>query len=241
MGGIFWLLFVFFFASSLWGQETTYPEGYNISVTYTIPELIIETGNPMIITWTITNNESYPLANLYLSDNFPPEMELDSCFLNIDGLEIPFVDLGPLEDEILTGCQTFYWMIDDPRNEETINRQLMPGETLNLEYYLSCSISGSYLLPFHTTCFYGDGTGFFATGDSSSVTFTNDPDCGDANNDGEMSIIDIIYIINYKYKSGPSPEPLSSVDVNHDGLINIIDIIYLINFLYKSGPEPNCP
>ncbi len=64
--------------------------------------------------------------------------------------------------------------------------------------------------------------------------------CGDANRDEGINILDIVYIINYKYKGGPPPEPLESADVDGVVNINILDVVYLINFKYKSGPEPNC-
>ncbi len=69
--------------------------------------------------------------------------------------------------------------------------------------------------------------------------------CGDVNADAAVNILDIVYIINYKYKGGPAPDPIESGDVNSylqpDGLINILDVVYLINYKYKSGPEPVCP
>ena len=49
-----------------------------------------------------------------------------------------------------------------------------------------------------------------------------------------------MYILNYKYKDGPAPEPLESADVNNDILVNILDIVYLINYKYKDGPKPEC-
>jgi hypothetical protein len=65
--------------------------------------------------------------------------------------------------------------------------------------------------------------------------------CGDANNDGNVDILDIAYLITYLYGGGPAPDPLEIADVNNDGSVNILDISYLIAFLYQSGPEPNCP
>jgi hypothetical protein len=65
--------------------------------------------------------------------------------------------------------------------------------------------------------------------------------CGDVNGDEDMNILDVIYLINFKYKAGPAPEPMNIGDVNHDYSIDILDIVYLINFLYKSGPVPDCP
>ncbi len=64
--------------------------------------------------------------------------------------------------------------------------------------------------------------------------------CGDLNDDELVNILDIVYLINYKYKEGPAPDPLESADVNSDELVNILDIVYLINYKYKDGPEPVC-
>jgi len=63
---------------------------------------------------------------------------------------------------------------------------------------------------------------------------------GDANTSGEVDIDDVVYLINYIFTGGPSPEPYESGDVNTDGLIDIDDVVYLINYLFMGGPEPNC-
>jgi len=69
----------------------------------------------------------------------------------------------------------------------------------------------------------------------------NDPYlCGDINNDEMVDILDIVYLINYRYKVGPAPVSMNDADVNHDGNVDILDIVYLINFKYKAGPEPDC-
>ncbi|MCP4703165.1 MAG: hypothetical protein GY865_01025 [candidate division Zixibacteria bacterium] len=65
--------------------------------------------------------------------------------------------------------------------------------------------------------------------------------CGDTNNDESIDILDIVYLINYRYKSGSAPIYLNSADVNSDLEINILDIVHLINFKYKGGPTPVCP
>ena len=55
-----------------------------------------------------------------------------------------------------------------------------------------------------------------------------------------INILDIVYLINYKYKNGPTPIPYEfcNGDPNHDCAVNILDIVYLINYKYKNGPEP---
>jgi len=64
--------------------------------------------------------------------------------------------------------------------------------------------------------------------------------CGDANDDGAINILDITYLLNYLYHSGPAPSDLPNADADGNGAVNILDVTYLINYLYKSGPEPSC-
>ncbi len=61
---------------------------------------------------------------------------------------------------------------------------------------------------------------------------------GDANGSGVIEVGDIIYLINYLYKGGPTPNPPAVADANGDEMVDIGDVIYLINYLYKGGPSP---
>ncbi|GEM_PF-1163087 len=65
--------------------------------------------------------------------------------------------------------------------------------------------------------------------------------CGDVVCDGTVNILDIVFLVNYKFKSGEPPCSMYLADVNNDAAVNILDIVYLINYKFKSGPEPNCP
>jgi hypothetical protein len=65
--------------------------------------------------------------------------------------------------------------------------------------------------------------------------------CGDMDNDELINILDVVFLINALYKSGPEPDPAYVADVNNDSMTNILDIVYLINFLYKGGPDLDCP
>ncbi len=67
-------------------------------------------------------------------------------------------------------------------------------------------------------------------------------DCvpGEVNGIPPINVLDVIYLIDYKFKSGPPPVPYEtcSGDVTCDCGVNVLDIIYLIDFKFKSGPDP---
>jgi hypothetical protein len=60
--------------------------------------------------------------------------------------------------------------------------------------------------------------------------------CGDANFDAAITASDIIYLVNFVFKSGPAP--IGSGDVNNSGEVNSADIIYMVGYVFKSGPPP---
>lgn len=61
---------------------------------------------------------------------------------------------------------------------------------------------------------------------------------GDANDDEEVTLVDIVYLINYLLKSGIAPYPLCEGNVNCDGEVDVVDVVYLVNYLFRSGPPP---
>lgn len=61
---------------------------------------------------------------------------------------------------------------------------------------------------------------------------------GDVNLDGQLSVADVVYLINYLFKGGPAPELPIIADINRDGNITVSDAVYMINYLFKGGPVP---
>lgn len=64
---------------------------------------------------------------------------------------------------------------------------------------------------------------------------------GDANGDGVINVGDVVYLVNYLYRSGDPPIPEEAGDCNCDGIVNIGDVVYLVNYLYRNGDPPDCP
>lgn len=66
--------------------------------------------------------------------------------------------------------------------------------------------------------------------------------CGDADDNSEINIVDVVYLVNYVFRSGPQPEPYVFVgDVTCDGKVDVVDLVYLVNYLFRMGPAPCTP
>jgi len=66
-------------------------------------------------------------------------------------------------------------------------------------------------------------------------------ECGDLTQDGEVTAADVIFIINYVFKGGPTPEPPECADVNHDHTVTSTDAITLIAYIFRGERAPSCP
>ncbi len=81
------------------------------------------------------------------------------------------------------------------------------------------------------TFYSGSREGFF-------IATTSGTACGDINGDGPIDTGDIIWLINYIFRSGPAP--IQTGDINASGDVNVADAVYLINYLFGAGPRPIC-
>jgi hypothetical protein len=63
---------------------------------------------------------------------------------------------------------------------------------------------------------------------------------GDVNDDEEIDVSDVIYLVNYLFLGGSEPLPYQAGDVNQDDNIDTGDLIYLINYLFIGGSPPQC-
>jgi hypothetical protein len=61
---------------------------------------------------------------------------------------------------------------------------------------------------------------------------------GDVNEDGVIDLADAVMLINFLFKGGVAPDPMSLGDPNSDCVVTVSDVIYLINYLFKNGSAP---
>jgi hypothetical protein len=63
---------------------------------------------------------------------------------------------------------------------------------------------------------------------------------GDVNEDGAITIADVIHLLNFLFKDGPAPHQPILGDTDCSGYITLSDAIFLLNYLFKGGPPPDC-
>ncbi|MBK7093449.1 MAG: CotH kinase family protein [bacterium] len=63
-------------------------------------------------------------------------------------------------------------------------------------------------------------------------------ECGDLDGSGAITIVDVVFFINYMFSNGPEPEPLAVADVDCSGSANISDVVFLVNFVFGGGNPP---
>jgi hypothetical protein len=144
----------------------------------------------------------------------------------------------------LTGYER--WQSTNPGMEDSLYQDLVM-----VSNFRRCQLATSDTLVFLSvlaTEYDGGLVGFRTRIDKARAWIEGHLPCcikpGDANNNGNVNIQDITFLINYLYKGGPKPPCFAEGNSNGSGLpcpsINIQDVTYLIKFLYQSGPAPKC-
>ncbi len=64
---------------------------------------------------------------------------------------------------------------------------------------------------------------------------------GDANNDSNVNILDVTFMVDRIFRSGPPSNPLLAADADCDENVNILDLTFLVDYIFRGGPEPSCP
>ncbi len=154
--------------------ETLYPSGYNIACDYSLNSQSLETGDTLVITRTIANDEYFELTGLYLSDNLPSEFSIVSHSVRINNDDISDQFQSNISPSVVDGYNTCEWLVDDPEGDP--NYFINTLQSLTLELKVTCETPGEYQLPFHACSFYGNNTGFYATDNAIIINITNPVD-----------------------------------------------------------------
>ncbi len=85
------------------------------------------------------------------------------------------------------------------------------------------------------------GENFICTHIDPGALYCSDCVCGDAYNDGFITIGDAVYLILYLFAGGNPPDPLCNGETDGFELINSHDVMTLIEYIFCSGPDFICP
>jgi hypothetical protein len=127
------------------------------------------------------------------------------------------------------------WLIKTDGEGDTLWTGIYGGSGGDSPYDVLQASDGGYLVVGATSS-YGAGSGDMYLLKISC--FREAVFAGDANGDGEVNVGDVVYLINYLFKQGPSPELPAQSDNNCDQVVNLGDVVYLLNYLFRSGPVP---
>ena len=219
-------------------EELIFPSDSDIICSYEVNSLNLNLDDTLVITRIIINNELFSLTGLYFSENVPLEIHLESYTLTKNGANLSN-NYEVSMNSIYPGFNTMHWIIDNP--DGSVDNQVNHNDTVIFTIFLTCSASGLYNFPLHTSSFFDDGNtdAFFSFGDSYSVSYECCSVKGDINYDHVgPDVSDITYFVDYIFKGSESPPCLKSADINSDNNIFVDDLTYLVDYLFKEGLPP---
>lgn len=154
----------------------------------------------------------------------------------------------PLVGPVINPFDFYVSYFDLDEDAPSLARVYIDGSPYSMDLYSGSASDGVY--HYQSTLTWGDHSFYFyfedgqggsrrlpTSGTYSLTAFV----CGDASGDGDVNLVDIVYLVNYVLKGGPEPDPLLAGYVSGDDEINLVDIVYLVNYVLKGGPAPVCP
>jgi len=83
-----------------------------------------------------------------------------------------------------------------------------------------------------------DNSNYWDESDYSLYVETTPQIPGDLDINGELTIADLIYFVDYSFNGGPPPPLPNLADVDGSCGIDIADLVYLVDYMFNDGPAP---
>jgi hypothetical protein len=165
--------------------------------------------------------------------NTTPELVLPDTVRALSGhvlvLDIYAEDVD--EDEVVSFLQSF-WYVPDSLRPPSYYPSCVPGNPGHLTWQATQADTGIWIFSFLAA----DAC---VAVDTQQVTIrVGIPFCGDCSENGLIDPGDVIFLMNYLFRQGASPEPLCRGDGNCNDDVDVGDVVLLINYLYKGGVLP---
>jgi immune inhibitor A len=213
-----------------------------------------QSGGPGVVSWTVTvalDDESVYYWRGRASDGYEDGdwSSLASFWVNsVNQAPAAFDLVSPADEAVLTEMlPTFEWSASSESDlydtlEYAFIMDTDPGfataDTVaglqNTSYTVTDSISNGmdYYWKVVATDKFGGLT------ESGQVFSFSTWVPGDANSDGMVDVGDVVFLINYIFRGGAAPDPLSAGDANQDCISDVGDAVYILNYVFRDGPAP---
>jgi hypothetical protein len=185
------------------------------------------------------------LSNILDASGVTFKVVFDSTLLLIEGVNVSQTRIEGWQEinPVIESDRLFFFAHPDWWNIPNSVSCIRPGDgtLLNINFQIQNSAPVGTFIPitFQTDPASGH---YNAYTDTTGLTFVQPPTIsgwiytdmisGDANSDGILDVGDLVYLLNYLYRSGIPPCPLSLGDFNHDSEVNVSDVVALINHLF---------
>lgn len=224
----------------------------------------ITPGGGFLSLVSLTNPD--PIAGYTTVVTFDPALFTLSN-IDVDGLDIT-IDLGPIVTNGDGGIEFFTTNMDNLAGFGTcaaifdlsppfLSQTLAPGGPRTIARYTFSSVNDPLLVgtsvnidlennvgsPPLNNVVTVNGQSVFPALTPATIDFVDVPTFvrGDPNSDSISNIADSVFIVNYLFLQGASPQCLLSADSNADLVIDISDIIFLLFWQFNNGPQPPFP
>lgn len=149
----------------------------------------------------------------------------------------------------LTDGQVLYTALVDAGSPATA--PVAPGAVITTLRFRALAVTAATTISFSPAVgAFGETRVLFLPGqdETGSITATAtitviDPEFkrGDVNGDLAFNIADPVFVLDYLFNSGLTPQCLDAADTNDDGAVNVADTIASLAYLFQGGAPPPVP
>ena len=102
------------------------------------------------------------------------------------------------------------------------------------EYIITGLANGEYTLMvgkenYSTQIITGVSVGFCCIGITGNI---------DADPTETIDIGDLVYLVDYQFRSGDAPVCMEEAELDGDKIVDISDLVYMVDFQFRNGPAP---
>jgi uncharacterized repeat protein (TIGR01451 family) len=183
--------------------------------------------------WIMAPQDSVPV--MHTIDEFPPESHIYALFDTSDA-EVELLWTGR-DDSLGLGSGVASYSIYVSLNGGPYEPWLVNTEDT------TATFTGEYGQTYYFYSVAKDSVGNLEEAPSvpDAYTIITTYICGDINGDGNgPNVVDLTYLVDYLFRSGPPPPVMDAANVNGQGGVNVVDVTYLVDYLFRSGPPPDC-